>query len=197
MRASFPALPVRSLASPLCLLALAAAVSLCIPTTLRAQDATSGAHSAGSVAEGKRVYEKANCVGCHKWHGAGGGGYGGAALSLRATQLTREDIIATISCGRPGTGMPYFQRGAYDDAAHPCYGMGREELGKNIPVEAPGSFLRPGEVAAVADYVLADIKGKGEPNNADCTAFFGAGARVCNIYKTPSPDAATVAKQGG
>ena len=23
---------------------------------------------------GRRVYEKANCVGCHKWHGGGGGG---------------------------------------------------------------------------------------------------------------------------
>ncbi len=31
-------------------------------------------------------------VGCHKWHG-NGGGYGGDALSLRHTQLTREQIV--------------------------------------------------------------------------------------------------------
>ncbi len=31
----------------------------------------------GDIEAGKRVYDKANCVGCHKWHGGGGGGYGG------------------------------------------------------------------------------------------------------------------------
>ena len=51
-----------------------------------------GAHGQGlptrhNGAEGKRIYEKANCIGCHKWHGEGGGGYGGAALSLRRTEL--------------------------------------------------------------------------------------------------------------
>ena len=37
------------------------------------------------TADGKQVYESANCMGCHKWHGQGGGGYGGVALSLRET----------------------------------------------------------------------------------------------------------------
>ncbi len=151
----------------------------------------------GTAAEGKRVFQRANCVGCHKWHGGGGGGYGGDALSLRATQLDRDQIIETVTCGRPGTGMPYFQRNAYDEEAHPCYGMGRQELGKDVPIEA-NIFLRPSEVAAVADYVLADIKGKGEPNYAECAAFFGEGARVCNIYKTgSSAEGAQPAKQGG
>ncbi len=151
----------------------------------------------GPAAEGKRVFQRANCVGCHKWHGGGGGGYGGDALSLRATQLDRDQIIETVTCGRPGTGMPYFQRGAYDGEAHPCYGMGRQELGKDIPVEAT-TFLRPNEVSAVADYVLSEVKGKGEPNYAECLAFFGEGSRVCNVYKAaPAADAAQPAKQGG
>ena len=51
---------------------------------------------------GKAVFSKANCMGCHKWHGNGGGGYGGDALSLRKTELTREQIIETVGCGRPG-----------------------------------------------------------------------------------------------
>ena len=156
-----------------------------------AQEATHGAAS-----EGKRIFQRANCVGCHKWHGGGGGGYGGDALSLRATQLDRDQIIETVTCGRPSTGMPYFQRGAYDGEAHPCYGMGRQELGKDVPVEA-NTFLRPSEVAAVTDYVLADIKGKGEPTYAECAAFFGEGSRVCNVYKTtPATDAAQPGKQG-
>jgi mono/diheme cytochrome c family protein len=143
------------------------------------------------VAEGKRVYQKANCIGCHKWHGGGGGGYGGDALSLRATALTRDQIIETVSCGRPGTGMPYFQRGAYDSTEHPCYGVSRQDLGKTMPLEAPGSFLRPAEIAAVADYVIADVKGRGDPTYADCAAFFGDGARVCNVYRPTGASAAS------
>lgn len=137
--------------------------------------------------EGKRVYQRANCVGCHKWHGDGGGGYGGAALSLRATQLTREQIIEVVNCGRPGTGMPYHRRGAYDGDG--CYGLNKEALGKDVPVEG-SAFLRPGEVEAVADYVVAAMKGRGEPGYADCAAFFGEGARVCNPYRAAQPAAA-------
>lgn len=149
----------------------------------------------GPAAEGKRVFQRANCVGCHKWHGGGGGGYGGDALSLRATQLDRGQIVETVTCGRPGTGMPYFQRGAYDGADHPCYGMGRQELGKDIPVEGT-TFLRPNEVGAVADYVVAEVKGKGEPTFDECIAFFGGGSRVCNVYKAPASEGAQPGKQG-
>ncbi len=173
-------------ASLLCALGVGAAAMIA-PSfdAARAQDSPSTqAHGQGDVSEGQSVFKRANCMGCHKWHGGGGGGYGGDALSLRATQLTREQIIETVACGRPGTGMPYFERGAYDGDQHPCYGVSRQDLGKNMPVEAPGSFLRPPEIAAVADYVIADIKGKGAPTYADCLAFFGEGSRVCNIYKT-------------
>ncbi len=181
----------------LCALGLGAA-SQVMPglNVVRAQDASPAAHEQGSVAEGQRVFKRANCVGCHKWHGGGGGGYGGDALSLRATKLDKEQIIQTVACGRPGTGMPYFERGAYDNPEHPCFGMSREDLGKNMPVEAPATFLRPGEIAAVADYVIADVKGKGAPTYADCTAFFGEGSRVCNIYKTAQPGQQATGKQG-
>lgn len=134
--------------------------------------------------EGKRVYQRANCMGCHKWHGNGGGGYGGDALSLRRTQLDRDQIIETVSCGRPGTGMPYHLRGAYDTVK--CYGMTRAEMGSNMPPEGT-VFLRPAEIAAVADYVIAHIKGKGEPDLADCIAFFGTQSHVCDIYRKSAP----------
>ena len=60
--------------------------------------------------------------------------------------------------------------------------MTRQEAGDQMPPEA-NVFLRPNEIEAVADYVLAHIKGKGDPTYAECTAFFGDGSRVCNIYK--------------
>src|SRR5690348_437753 len=132
-----------------------------------------------NVEEGKHVFRVA-CAGCHKWHGNGGGGYGGDALSLRKTQLTREQIIETVGCGRPGTGMPFFTRGAYDTVK--CYGMTRQDAGSQMPPEA-NTFLRPNDIEAVADYVIAHIKGKGEPTYSECTAFFGETSRVCDVYK--------------
>jgi len=137
---------------------------------------------------GKAVFKRANCFGCHKWHGNGGGGYGGDALSLRKTELTREQLIETVTCGRPGTGMPYFVRGSYDTSK--CYDMNRSDVGDRMPPEG-GTFLRPNDIAAVADYVLAKIKGKGEPTYDECVAFFGSTSRVCDIYKG---NAATAAK---
>jgi Cytochrome C oxidase, cbb3-type, subunit III len=136
---------------------------------------------------GKQVFKSANCVGCHKWHGNGGGGYGGDALSLRKTELTREQIIETVNCGRPGTGMPFHLRGAYE--SQPCYGLTRAQISDSMPPEAAG-FLRPGEVEAVVDYVIAHVKGKGEPTYDECIAFFGSASRVCGIYKTPPQSAA-------
>ena len=65
--------------------------------------------------------------------------------------------------------------------------MPQTRLTATFAVEAPASFLRPNEIAAVADYVVADLKGKGEPTYAECVAFFGDGSRVCNIYKTEKP----------
>jgi mono/diheme cytochrome c family protein len=139
---------------------------------------------------GRRVYEEANCVGCHKWHGNGGGGYGGDALSLRKTELTRDQIIEVVGCGRPGTGMPFFVRGAYDEVK--CHDMNRQDAGAQMPPEG-GMFLRPKDIEAVADYVIAHIKGAGEPTYAECAAFFSSTSRVCDVYKTQSqkPDDAT------
>jgi mono/diheme cytochrome c family protein len=147
--------------------------------------------------EGKRVFKAANCVGCHKWHGHGGGGYGGDALSLRKTQMTRDEIIEIVRCGRPGTGMPFHLRGAYD--AEPCHDLKREQLAGSMPPEAT-SFLRPREIEAVADYVIAHMKGKGEPTFADCIGFFGEGSKACETYKNttavPASDPNTSPGQG-
>jgi len=139
---------------------------------------------------GKAVFSRANCMGCHKWHGNGGGGYGGDALSPRKTELTRDQIIETVGCGRPGTGMPFFMRGAYDEVK--CYGMNRQEAAAQMPPEG-GTFLRPKDIEAGAGYVIAHIKGAGEPSYAECVAFFASSSRVCDIYRTQAekPDHAT------
>ncbi len=132
------------------------------------------------LALGKKVYKKANCIGCHKWHGGGGGGYGGAALSLRETFLDEEQLIEVIACGRPTTGMPAFHRKAYK--TYNCYDMTIAELGEDKPPK-PASRLSDADIARVAAYVLAKIKGQGDMTKAQCTDFWGDGARECNRFK--------------
>jgi Cytochrome c len=163
----------------------ATAIIVSFAATIRILAAQPAAQDRTDV--GKQVFKSANCVGCHKWHGNGGGGYGGDALSLRKTELTREQIIETVNCGRPGTGMPFHLRGAYE--SQPCYGLTRAQISDSMPPEAAG-FLRPGEVEAVVDYVIAHVKGKGEPTYDECIAFFGNASRVCGIYKTSPQNAA-------
>ncbi|HEY4041772.1 MAG TPA: c-type cytochrome [Rhodopila sp.] len=130
--------------------------------------------------EGLHVYKSANCVGCHKWSGNGGGGYGGAAANLRETKLSLDQIEETIRCGRPMAGMPHFQSDAYADGH--CYGLTAADLADGKMPPEPDHFLRPGDVEAVAEYVVTQIKGKGEPTFAQCQAFFGSGTRVCDVY---------------
>ena len=49
---------------------------------------------------------------------------------------------------------------------------------------------------AVADYVIAHVKGKGEPNYGECVQFFGDASRVCDIYKTQQPTAPQTTNSG-
>jgi hypothetical protein len=136
-----------------------------------------------SLESGQTIYRRANCVGCHKWHGDGGGGYGGAALSLRRTELDKQQIMETVKCGRPETGMPYFSRDSYPSDGGPrCYNLTSKDL-ESTHVAQAGVFLRLEEIAAVAEYVINSIKGKGDPNLADCIAFFGEQSNACEVYK--------------
>ena len=151
--------------------AAAVAAALWAPGTALGQSAA----STDPTDAGKAVFKRANCFGCHKWHGNGGGG-------------------GYVSCGRPGTGMPFFVRGAYDTIN--CHGMNRQDAGSQMPPEA-NTFLRPNDIEAVADYVIAHIKGKGEPNYAECVSFFGDTSRVCDIYKTQAAPTANSAAGAG
>ena len=159
------------------------AAALAMPMMSAQPGLSQSAPAATPTEAGKAIFKRANCFGCHKWHGDGGGGYGGAALSLRKTELTRDQIAETVACGRPGTGMPYFARGAYD--TRKCYEMTKKDVGDQMPLQGDVS-LRDTEIEAVTSYVIDNIKGRGEPNYEDCTNFFGNASRVCDTYKAGS-----------
>jgi mono/diheme cytochrome c family protein len=131
--------------------------------------------------DGLRVFKSANCMGCHKWSGTGGGGYGGAAANLRRTALDLEQIEQTIRCGRIATGMPHFEEDAYSNGH--CYGLTKSQLTDTQMPPAPDHPLRPADIKAVARYVFDKIKGSGEPTFAQCQAFFGTTTRACDVYK--------------
>lgn len=133
--------------------------------------------------EGLNVYRRANCVGCHKWHGDGGGGYGGAARSLRATALDARGLTQIVRCGIPGSGMPYHGREAYqDDADKSCYGQTRADFGSNMPPRTSHP-LSDEQIEAVVAYVVNKVKGNGEPTVAECEAFWGKNKLQCEAMK--------------
>ena len=134
---------------------------------------------------GKKIWhDKAGCNFCHGWAGDGMGGFHhpGRPPSLRSTQLSRDEIRMLIQCGRPGTAMPYFDRFAYTDKR--CYDMTAADVGDAMP-DRSTTTLQADEIAALADYVAAEIKGSGQVTKAECVDYFGGKGARCDTY----PDA--------
>ena len=139
------------------------------------------AEEARFIEFGKEIFKsKAVCQYCHKWDASGDQGYGGNALSLRATQLTPEQMSEVVKCGRPATGMPYHDRFAYTDKR--CYGYTREQMGNDMP-PAGNDFLSNREVDAVVKYLYTKDVGKGPATYQDCVDFWGSDTRQCDPLK--------------
>lgn len=124
--------------------AFATALAFAISTPALAQDAA-------QIAAGKQVWESGGCSGCHGAQGQGGsGGDQPAGPSLRATKLDHDQLIETISCGRPGTQMPAWLEGAYEE--HACYAAEPGPVPDNTVVA--GAFNAE-QIAALVDYITA------------------------------------------
>ncbi len=161
---------------------IVAALAACLAGGLaRAQD-MSPAEEARMIEYGKEIFKtKATCQFCHKWDATGDQGYGGNALSLRATKLTREQVMEVVKCGRPGTNMPYHDRFAYTDKR--CYGMTREMAGADMPPGANNEYLSPRDIEAVSRYLFAKAVGRGAPTFEECVDFWGKDTRQCDSFK--------------
>ena len=128
---------------------------------------------------GLNVYKKGNCMGCHSWHGKGGGGYG-AGVSLRDMDLTLDDIINVIKCGRPGTGMPYFLRKAYKEEK--CYDTTLKDYDDSYRPISSKSFLSSKQINAVSIFVKEVLHDK-ELDRNYCEFFYKKGSKVCMNLK--------------
>ena len=131
---------------------------------------------------GAGTYQSAGCMACHKWHGKGGTGYAGTPINFRTTELTKEQIMQVVACGRPGTGMPYFRKDAYKD--YNCYDMTIEELGDDLMPPRAKQWLKGRQIRNVATFIVEFWQGRSdEVTKADCQLFFGD-SKICdNVQK--------------
>src|SRR5437660_181725 len=138
--------------------------------------------NASDIAAGSQLYrQKGNCQACHGWAGDGRkmDNQMPDGANLRETKLERKDLIAAIKCGRPGTGMPAFDRLGYSDGR--CYGLKLADLrARNLTLSDPPSTLQPNEIALLADFLLLKIVGKGAIDRAACVDFWGSDVQACN-----------------
>src|SRR5215471_7339251 len=134
------------------------------------------------VAEGMRLdLQKGDCQSCHGW--AADGRKMDSQMpdgsNLRETRLDRTRLATTIKCGRPGTGMPAFDKFAYSDGR--CYGMKKEDL--KTPMPDPPATFQVREINLVADFLFAKVVGKGPMDRAKCIAYWGSDVDACRDFK--------------
>lgn len=140
--------------------------------------------SAENVAEGMRLYRtKADCQACHGW--AGDGRKMDTQMpdgaNLRAMRLPRAALIAAIKCGRPGRGMPAFDRLAYSDGR--CNDLKLADLKRQgLDLPDPASTLQAREIEAIADFLMAKVVNKGPMDRAKCVEFWGSEVDVCSEF---------------
>jgi mono/diheme cytochrome c family protein len=133
-------------------------------------------------AAGLQVWRLSGCASCHGAFGeGGGGGEQPEGPSLRRTILDRDALKETISCGRPGSKMPFFLKGAY--IATRCWGI---EIQEEPPSEMIGlGSLTPVRINSLVDYLMARVVGKSdEVSKQECIAYFSnPNHPTCNAMK--------------
>ena len=124
--------------------------------------------------------QKGDCQACHGWAGDGQkmNNEMPDGANLRETKLERSDLITTIKCGRPGTGMPAFDKFAYSDGR--CYGLKQADLkARGLTVSDPASPLIQREIENLADFLFAKVVGKGPVTRASCIEYWSADIDLC------------------
>jgi hypothetical protein len=136
------------------------------------------------TADGMRIFrQKGNCQSCHGWAGDGRkmDSQMPDGADLRESKLDRESLIIAIKCGRPGTGMPAFDKFAYSDGR--CYGLKQADVKKpELQMPDPPATLAPREVAMLADFLFAKVIGKAPMDRAKCVDYWGADVEVCKEF---------------
>jgi mono/diheme cytochrome c family protein len=126
---------------------------------------------------GLEVWKTAGCPDCHGAFADGEKQRDEApdGANLRTARIEETALRETIRCGRPGTGMPRFDKDAYRQTA--CYGK---------PNGPPPDDLYPtprelsaGEIDDVIAYLRAKVIGHRKVTPEDCAFYYGEGSDSC------------------
>jgi hypothetical protein len=136
------------------------------------------------IASGMRIYrQKGDCQSCHGWAADGRkmDNQMPDGANLRTTKLERAQLIQAIKCGRPGRGMPAFDRLAYSDGR--CNGITQADLQRSkLTLPDPAATLQPREIESLADFLEAKVIGKGPMDRAKCIEYWGSDVEVCSEF---------------
>jgi len=131
---------------------------------------------------GLAVWKAAGCSNCHGPFADGNNQNDDwpRGANLRVTVLDAAALKQTISCGRPGTGMPSFDEAAYEAGA--CYGRPLGAAPTDL-FPAPRK-ISPPEIDAVIAYLQTSIIGRGEITRKECVVYYdGYNAEASEAYK--------------
>lgn len=152
----------------------AVALLLAMAPMTRAQDPA-------DIREGMELFmDRANCQACHGWAGDGRktDNQMPDGANLRERDLDRETLVMTIKCGRPGTGMPAFDRLAYSDGR--CFGLKAADLrARQLTLPDPPATLQPNQINMIVDFLLAKVVNKGQLTRAKCPEYWGKPVESC------------------
>jgi mono/diheme cytochrome c family protein len=133
------------------------------------------------VKAGLATWKSAGCADCHGKFADGNPDDDDfpTGADLRTTRLDAAALRQTIACGRPGTGMPSFDEGAY--VVRACYGQ--------RPGTRPGDLqptprmLNQGEIDDVIKYLQARIIGRGKITQEECLTYHDGQGDACEDFK--------------
>jgi len=162
---------------------LVGGLALCLSSSLPRASAQP-IPSAEDVADGLRIYrQKADCQACHGWAGDGRkmDTQMPDAPNLRVSKLTRAELVMVVKCGRPGKGMPAFDRLAYSDGR--CNDIKLADLKRaGLALHDPAATLQPREIETVVDFLMTKVVGQGPMDRAKCAEFWGSDVDACREF---------------
>lgn len=119
---------------------------------------------------GIAAWKLGGCTACHGTYGGGGeGGAMPAGPSLRQSRLTQEQMLEVVSCGRPGTLMPFNLGAAYKETS--CYGL---PVGEVPDGAQAGASLSNTQLDDLVNYLFAKVVGQGDVTLEECGLYYGS-----------------------
>jgi hypothetical protein len=152
-------------------IAFRARCAFAILSTVALWASPSLAQDVAQVKAGLNAWKSAGCSECHGAFADGERERDEAPVgaNLRSTRLDNAAITEVIRCGRPTTGMPRFDEGAYTQRG--CNGQ---------PTGAVPDALYPTprmlslqEIELVVTYLRARVIGKRAVTPAECAYYYG------------------------